>query len=160
MLTGAAITLLVPLQLISPLRRRALAFHRWTGRLLIGLAVMTALGGLIYIAERRTIGGWPMNYGFTIYGLLLLITAVQTFLHASARRFAQHYAWALRFFWLAIASWLYRVHYGLWYLLTDGLWSRPDFTGGFDLAQNFAFYLPYLIGVEFWLKRKQQPALI
>ena len=157
MLTGAAITLLVPLQLIRPLRNRFPGLHRWTGRLLICGAVITALGGLIYIAERRTIGGWPMDVGFTIYGLLLLLTAVQTFRHAQARRIARHHAWALRFFWLAIASWLYRVHYGLWYLVTGGLWSNPDFTGAFDLVQNVAFYLPYLIGVEIWLRRKRQP---
>jgi hypothetical protein len=35
------------------------------------------------------------------------------------------------------------------YLVTDGLWSNPQFTGGFDLVQSFAFFLPYLVGEKF-----------
>lgn len=154
MLLGAAITLLVPLQLIRPLRARLPALHRWTGRLVTLAAGITALGGLVYIALRGTIGGAVMDAGFTLYGALMLLAAVQTYRHARARRIAQHNAWALRLFWLVLGSWLYRVHYGLWYLATDGLWSTPEFTGAFDLVQNFAFYLPYLIGVEIYLRRR------
>jgi hypothetical protein len=154
MLLGAAITLLAPLQLIRPLRARLPGLHRWTGRFVALGAGVTALGGLIYIALRGTIGGAPMDAGFTLYGILMLLAAGQTYRHARARRIQQHNAWALRLFWLVLGSWLYRVHYGLWYLATDGLWSNPEFTGGFDLVQNFAFYLPYLIGVEIYLRRR------
>ena len=156
MIAGALVTLLVPLQLVGPLRRRAPGLHRWSGRVIAGAAVVTAIGGLIYIPLRGTIGGLPMDAGFTLYGLLLLGAAVQTFRHARARRMAAHQDWALRFFWLAIGSWLYRVHYGLWYLATGGLWSNPDFTGAFDLVQNVAFYLPYLIGVELYIRRRRR----
>lgn len=155
MAAGAAITVLVPLQLIPSLRRRLPALHRWSGRLIIIAAVATAVGGLVYIPLRGTIGGTPMNIGFSLYGVLVLLTAMQTIRYARARRFADHYAWALRFFWLALGSWFYRVHYGLWYLATDGLWSNPQFTGGFDLVQSVAFFLPYLIGAEVYLRIKQ-----
>lgn len=154
MLLGAAVTLLVPLQLIRPLRQRLPALHRLTGRVIVAGAGITAIGGLAYIALRGTIGGAPMNAGFTLYGALMLLAAWQTFRHAYARRIGQHHAWALRLFWLVLGSWLYRVHYGLWYLATVGLWSTPEFTGAFDLVQNFAFYIPYLIGVEIYLRRR------
>lgn len=156
MAAGAAITVLVPLQLIPSLRLRLPALHRWSGRLIIIAAAATAVGGLVYIPLRGTIGGTPMNIGFSLYGVLVLLTAMQTIRYARARRFAVHYAWALRFFWLALGSWFYRVHYGLWYLATDGLWSNPQFTGGFDLVQSLAFFLPYLIGVEVYLRIKQK----
>jgi uncharacterized membrane protein len=155
MVAGAAITVLVPLQLIPSLRLRLPALHRWSGRVIIIAAVVTAVGGLVYIPLRGTIGGVPMNIGFSLYGVLVLITALQTIRYARARRIADHNAWALRFFWLALGSWFYRVHYGLWYLATDGLWSNPQFTGGFDLVQSFAFFLPYLIGIEVYLRIKQ-----
>jgi hypothetical protein len=123
--------------------------------LIIVAGVATALGGLVYIALRGTIGGTPMDIGFSLYGVLLLGAALQTIRHARAGHFAEHHKWALRFFWLALGSWFYRVHYGLWYLATDRLWSNPQFTGGFDLVQNFAFFLPYLIGVEIYLRRRR-----
>lgn len=155
MATGAAITALVPFQLIPAIRRRWPALHRWSGRLIIVAGVATAVGGLVYIALRGTIGGTPMDIGFSLYGVLLLGAALQTIRHARAGHFAEHNKWALRFFWLALGSWFYRVHYGLWYLATDGLWSNPQFTGGFDLVQNFAFFLPYLLGVEIYLRRRR-----
>lgn len=155
MITGAAITLLIPFQLVGPLRRRAPRLHRLSGRLITIAAITTAVGGLVYIVLRGTIGGWPMDMGFALYGVLTLGAAIQTRHHARAGQRVLHRAWALRFFWLAIGSWLYRVHYGLWYLITDGLWSHTDFTGAFDLVQNFAFYLPYLIGVEIYLRRQR-----
>ena len=157
MLLGAAITLLVPLQLIRPLRDRLPVLHRWSGRIIVAGAIIAATGGLSYIALRGTIGGAPMDAGFTLYGALMLLAAGQTIRHAHARRIAQHRAWALRLFWLVLGSWLYRVHYGLWYLATGGLWSTPEFTGAFDLVQNFAFYIPYLIGVEIYLSRFSSP---
>lgn len=155
MIAGAIITALVPLQLIAPLRRQFPMLHRLSGRVIGVAAVLTAIAGLTYIALRGTIGGWPMNIGFTLYGVLMLWAAFQTMRHAAARRIDAHYAWALRLFWLAIGSWLYRVHYGLWYLATGGLWSNPDFTGAFDLVQNIAFFIPYLVGVEIYLTRKR-----
>ncbi|MBE0412094.1 MAG: DUF2306 domain-containing protein [Yoonia sp.] len=158
MVAGALITLLVPLQLAAPLRRQFPRLHRWSGRLIVLAAILTAIGGLTYIILRGTIGGAAMNVGFTLYGGLTLLAATQTIRHARAGRIAQHNAWALRLFWLVLGSWLYRVHYGLWYLTTGGLWSNPEFTGGFDLVQNVAFFLPYLIGLEIYLRRRERPA--
>ncbi len=160
MITGGIITFLVPFQLISGVRRRYPAVHRWSGRIIGTAAIITAIGGLVYIPLRGTIGGWPMDAGFTLYGLLTLLAAIQTIRHARAKRFDAHRAWALRLFWLAIGSWLYRVHYGLWYLATGGLWSNQAFTGAFDLIQNFAFYIPYLVGVEIYLARKRYRVVV
>ncbi|QPH56221.1 DUF2306 domain-containing protein [Pontivivens ytuae] len=153
MLTGAMITALAPVQLVGALRRRWPLVHRTTGYLLAACAVPAAVGGLLYIGARGTQGGALMSAGFTVYGLLLLVSAVQAVRMARARRFEAHRAWALRFFVLAIGSWLYRLHYTLWYLATGGLWSEEDFSGGFDIVQNVAFWLPYLVLVELWLRR-------
>ncbi|MEO0910923.1 MAG: DUF2306 domain-containing protein, partial [Pseudomonadota bacterium] len=65
-----------------------------------------------------------------------------------------HREWALRLVVLALGSWLYRVHYGIWYLLTDGMYSEPDFSGAFDIIQTFAFYLPYLLLLEIWMRSR------
>ncbi len=156
MLAGAVVTLLAPLQLIPWLRMRHPGWHRWSGRVITLLGLVTGAAGLVHILSRGTIGGWVMDLGFGLYGLLLMLACVQTLRTARAGRMRDHRAWALRTFWLAIGSWLYRVHYGLWYLATDGLASNPDFSGTFDLMQNFAFYLPYLLIVELWLRLQRR----
>ncbi len=152
---GTVLVTLVPLQLIRPLRQRFNRFHRALGTMLIALALITGLAGMTYIPLRGTIGGPIMSAGFFLYGLSLFTSALMLARMAIIRDRAGHWAWGLRLFWLALGSWLYRVHYTLWYLLTGGLGSEPDFSGPFDLVQNFAFFVPYLLIVQIWIMRRR-----
>ncbi|WP_254813682.1 hypothetical protein [Rhodovulum sp. ES.010] len=95
-------------------------------------ALIAGVTGTAYIVLRGTIGGPVMDAGFAGYGVLLMVAAVQTLRSGRAGNLEHHRDWALRLFWLALGSWLYRVHYGVWYALTDGLWSNDAFTGAGD----------------------------
>lgn len=151
MILGAIITLLAPLQLVPVLRRRFPALHRWSGRVIVLAALGTALGGLTYMTLRGTVGGTPMTLAFTIYGGLVAWTAIETIRAARARRWQDHQDWAVRLFFLCIASLLYRVHYGLWFTFAGEaapLYVQDDFRGTFDLINIWAFYVPYLLIVE------------
>ncbi|MEM1301186.1 MAG: DUF2306 domain-containing protein [Pseudomonadota bacterium] len=150
MVLGGMVTALAPLQAVGWIRSRVPTVHRWFGYGIATLAAATALGGLTYIALRGTVGGTPMSVAFTLYGLLMLIAAVQTLRHARAG-WPTHRDWALRLIVLILGSWLYRVHYGLWYMSTGGLATNDQFTGAFDLVTLYAFYLPYLAVLELWL---------
>lgn len=149
MVTGGLITLLAPVQLVTHFRQRWPALHRALGRLVATLAAATAVGGLGYIALHGTIGGALMDIGFGLYGGLMLLSAGMTVRYA-VRRDPRHRLWAERLVILALASWLYRVHYGIWEIATGGIGTRPDFSGLFDQVQVFAFYLPYL-AIHAWL---------
>ncbi|MFK7869751.1 MAG: DUF2306 domain-containing protein [Roseobacter sp.] len=150
MVLGGWITLQVPFQLWAWPRRKWPAVHRASGYVLLCASLLTGVFGLGYILGRGTIGGPAMNLGFAVYGVFMIGAAVMTLRAARARRFAGHRRWALRLFVLAMGSWLYRVHYGIWYAATGGAASNDAFTGTFDLVQNFAFYLPYLLLLEGW----------
>jgi len=153
MFAGGLITVLAPLQLVTGIQQRWPALHRVLGRFVAGLALATAVGGLAYIALVGTIGGPLMNAGFALYGVLMLLCVGMT-VHFATQRDPRHRLWAERLVILALASWLYRVHYGLWEIATGGIGTRPDFSGLFDQVQVFAFYLPYLlIHAWFWQSR-------
>jgi hypothetical protein len=156
MAAGAGITVLAPAQLIGPIRRRWPGLHRAAGHAVVAGSLIAGAGGLGYIGLRETVGGPLMDLGFGLYGVLLILCAVQTLRHGRAGRLAAHRDWAIRLFVLAIGSFLYRLHYGLWYMATGGLWSAEDFTGAFDRVQIFAFYLPYLALAELWLRRRRR----
>lgn len=150
---------LVLLSLAQPATaRRWPRAHRAGGRMAVALALTAAVGGLVFIAVRGTVGGPHMDVAFSVYGLLMGLAAVQTARAAAAGRIAEHRAWALRLFVLALASWLYRVHYGVWELATGGLGREPDFSGLFDQIQLWAFFAPYLIGLEIYLRAAGGPA--
>lgn len=154
MALGAAIMVLVPLQLFTASRQRIAQLHRVLGRVIVLGAMCIALGGLAYIGLRGTIAGPLMDLGFGVYGGLFLLAAAQTFRYARAGNHDRHRDWALRLFVLIMGSLLFRLHYVIWFLLTDGLWSTEQLDGPFDKVQYFAFYLPYLIVLEVWLRRR------
>jgi uncharacterized membrane protein len=158
MLLGGLVTLLAPVQLAGPLRRRARTLHRWTGRVLVAAALIVAAGGLVYIASRGTVGGRPMSVAFAIYGLLLGLAAMMTWRAIRAGDLTRHRDWALRFVVLALGSWFYRLHYTVWEVATGGAGRRSDFSGPFDLVQLVAFWLPYLVLVEWWIARPPRVA--
>lgn len=153
MATGGIITVSAPLQLLSWVRSNTPALHRAVGRLTVLLAFVTGCAGTFYILRAGTIGGWWMDAGFGFYGILMILSAYKTWLCAR-RRDPMHSVWAVRLIILALASWLYRVHYGLWELATGGLGTTDEFSGPFDQVQVFGFYLPYLVVFEVVRRRK------
>lgn len=79
----------------------------------------------------------------------MLGSATLTVHFARKRLFQRHRRWALRLLVLAIASYLYRVHYGINFMSTGGA-GVDDFRGWFDRLTVWAFYLPYLAALEVW----------
>ena len=150
---GGIILILGCIQLIQSIRDKFPSVHRWLGRVYVLASVFAAIGGLVFIFVKGTIGGLVMDIGFAGYGVLMLITAVEAYRHAKAGRFESHRAWTLRLFALAIASWLYRMDYGFWFLVADGIGHTKTFTGPFDYFMDFFFYLPNLLVAEVFIGR-------
>lgn len=150
---GALLTIAAPLQALPPLRRHWPKVHRCAGYVIFLLALITSAGGLVYITLHGTVGGWWMSLWFAIYGGAIGLAAWRTVHYAQLRDVNRHFAWATRLVILAVGSWIYRMHYALWYATTGGIGSRPDFSGFFDQVQVVAFYVPYLLIAEVLLRR-------
>ena len=155
--TGGILLLLGPLQLVARVRNAAPAVHRWIGRLYVAAAILVGLGGLGFIAAKGTIGGRPMDIGFGLYGVLVVLAAVQTFRFARIRDLEPHRAWAIRLYALAIGSWLYRMDYGFWALFAKLAGHTPTFDGPFDVVMAFFFYLPNLVVAELVIRARTTP---
>ena len=153
-MAGGIILILGSIQLLKGIRTRYPTFHRWTGRLYIIASILTAVGGLSFIALEGTVGGTVMDIGFGLYGILMFVAAIETLRHAKAGRMQQHNAWAWRLYALAIGSWLYRMDYGFWFLLADGVGHTSNFQGWFDQIMAFFFYIPNLIIVELLIRAR------
>lgn len=150
---GGVILILGCIQFVEGIRNRHPVVHRTLGRLYVLASLAASIGGLVFIVSKGTIGGLIMDVGFAGYGVLTFIAATSTIRFARVRDFKRHRAWAIRLFALAIGSWLYRMDYGFWFLLTDRLGHESDFTGPFDYFMDFFFYLPNLIIAEIFIGR-------
>jgi len=153
---GSILVLLGPLQLISRLRRRIPRLHRWLGRLYVVSAAVAGVGGLAFIVGQGTVGGTLMDVGFGLYGALMVVSATMSYLHARSRRFHSHRAWAIRLLALTIGSWLYRIEYGAWFLLSRFSDHMAEFGDRFDAIMVFFFYVPNLIVAEFVIRAGRQ----
>jgi hypothetical protein len=152
---GGIILILGSIQLIEALRVRYSAFHRWVGRVYVVASLLAAVGGLTFIFIKGTIGGLPMDIGFGLYGVLMLVAGVETYRHAAAGRYEQHRVWALRLYALAIGSWLYRMDYGFWFMLAGKLGHTSEFSGVFDHIMAFFFYIPNLLVAEVFIRQQK-----
>lgn len=153
--TGAVILLLGSIQLIETIRVRYPEFHRWVGRVYLLSSLLTAAGGLIFIMVKGTIGGLVMDTGFSLYGILMLISGAATYRYAVTGRITKHREWALRLYALTIGSWLYRMDYGFWLQLTHGLGHAHNFEGPFDRLMSFFFFSPNLLVAEVFIRSRR-----
>ncbi len=151
---GGVLLLLGPVQLITRVRQTVPGLHRGLGRTYVLSAGLAGLGGLVFIAGSGTIGGWVMDVGFGLYGVLMVLCAAMAYRHARARRYVLHRAWAIRLFALTIGSWLYRMEYGTWFMLTGGLGVGAGFSGVFDAVMAFFFYVPNLVLAELFIRAR------
>lgn len=152
---GGIILILGFIQLIGKIRDRFPLLHRIIGRIYVAASLLAGIGGLVFIALKGTIGGTVMNVGFGLYGILTIICAIQTIRFARGGRMEEHRAWALRLFALAIGSWLYRMDYGFWIMLTGGAGHSRDFSGVFDMIMAFFFYVPNLLVAEVFIRGRR-----
>ena len=152
---GGIILVLGCIQLMERIRIMRPRLHHWIGRVYVVASLLAAVGGLVFIFVKGTIGGTVMDIGFGLYGVLMFVCAIETMRHAKARRLPEHRVWALRLFSLAIGSWLYRMDYGFWFLLADGAGHAKDFHGTFDQVMSFFFYIPNLLVVELFVRAKE-----
>ncbi|UES60037.1 DUF2306 domain-containing protein (plasmid) [Roseibium aggregatum] len=155
-MAGGVLLLLGPVQLIGSVRRNVPGLHRWLGRIYVISAGLAGLGGLGFILGRGTIGGPLMDVGFGIYGALMVLCSAMAYARARAGSYDEHRAWAIRLFALTIGSWLYRIEYGAWFLLSGGIGTASGFSGWFDAIMMFFFYVPNLIVAELFIRARQR----
>lgn len=147
------------LQPIPQIRKYAPAFHRWNGRLYIGIAFITSLAGLYMIWTRDTFGGILINdISVSLDAVLIMVFAAMALRYAMARRIAVHRRWALRTFMVVSGVWFTRVIYAFLTALpgeTPGV--TDDMSGPTNIVIGFASYLLPLAILELYLRAQRSP---
>ena len=140
------ITFCGPLQFVPAVRRRAIGFHRWNGRIYITTAFVISLGAL-YLVNTRGAGAFN-TVSIQINAALIMLCAAMTLRSVLARRIDAHYRWALRTFLLVSGVWFLRVGYTFVGILFQG--DPPgvseNLNGPTDIALAYlSFFLPIAV---------------
>jgi hypothetical protein len=153
-LLAATIALGGTLQLVPQIRARAIAFHRWNGRVFMTAAILASLAGLYMVwirGHQQT--GVVGAISITLNATLVLLFAAAAWRLAATRDITRHRRWALRTF-----------------MVTNGVfWLRLMFPGLVVITQaepsaltfhvlSFASYLVPWALLELYLHAKDNGA--
>lgn len=142
-------------QLTPQIRHAAPAFHRWTGRVYLTVAVVLALTGLGLTWGRPTAASQFNDLAITLNAVLILVCAGFAIRYAIARRIDHHERWATRLFLVVSGVWFLRVMAAGWIAWNQApLWLGPDLSGPMGVAINFAAtLLPLAVFEVYWRAR-------
>jgi hypothetical protein len=149
---GTILVLAWPILLSSRIRARHRAVHRWTGRIYVTAGVLAGVGGMSFIL---THGAYTRaaSIAFAIWGAVMMLCAIMAFVHARAKRFDRHRAWAIRLFAMVLGSWVFDLEIRAWKDLTGGLGMGAGNTSGpFDYAILYLFFVPNLLVAECFIR--------
>jgi len=153
---AALITFGGTLQLIPQIRARAIAFHRWNGRLFILTAFVISLAGLFLIYTRESPNVLD-HLPLTLNAVLIMLFAGQTIGFAMARNIAAHRRWALRTFVVVNGVWFLRVGMVGWMAMKTAVLGGPaKLDASFYMFWSFGSYLVPLAVLELYLRAQDR----
>jgi len=153
-LMGTILVLAWPILFSSKIRVRHRVVHRWTGRVYVSAGFLAGIGGMSFILAHHT-GNAP-HTAFAIWGAVMMLSAVMAYVHARAKRFDLHRAWAIRLFAMVLGSWIFDLEYRAWEDLAGGVGIGKTGAGWFDYAINYLFFVPNLLVAEFFIRNKHK----
>lgn len=98
---AALLMLLLPLQFSRRIRERRIGWHRWSGRLLVALAIPIGLSGLFF-GLRLPFSGFTEASAIAFFGALFLLSAVRGFVAIRRGDLVRHREWMIRFSGVAL----------------------------------------------------------
>ena len=149
---GTVLVLAWPILLSARLRTRHSRVHRWTGRVYVAAGFLAGAGGMSFILTHGT-SSRAAAIAFSLWGAVMMLSAVMAYVHARARRFDRHRAWAIRLFAMVLGSWLFDIEIQAWTDWAGGIGMHADGASGpFDLAMLVLFFVPNLLVAEFFIR--------
>jgi Predicted membrane protein (DUF2306) len=151
-LMGAVLVLAWPILLSARIRAHHRAVHRWTGRVYVAASFLAGTGGLSFILTHGTYSR-AAAIAFSLWGAVMMLCAVKAYVHARAKRFDLHRAWAIRLFATVLGSWLFDIETQAWKDLAGGVGMAADGASGpIDYALLYLFFVPNLLIAEFFVR--------
>ncbi len=151
-LMGTVLVLAWPILLSARIRTNHRGVHRWTGRIYVAAGFLAGAGGMSFILTHGTFSR-AAAIAFSLWGAVMMLSSVMAYVHARAKRFDRHRAWAIRLFAMVLGSWLFDIEIQAWKDMTGGIGMNADGASGpFDLAMLYLFFAPNLLVAEFFIR--------
>ena len=138
------------LQLIPQLRSRAVAVHRWNGRLFMVTALGMRVTGLYMVWVRGARYDLLNGLAVSLNGVLIIVFSTLAWRAALAREILSHRRWAMRTYLVANGQWFIRVGVFAWVVINQGQRGLDSFF----TVWSFGCYLFPLAVLELYLRAR------
>ena len=148
---GALIMLLAPLQFSRRIRARHIRLHRWSGRVIVALAIPMGLSGLFF-GLFVPFAGFVEASAVAVFGAFFLFAVLRGFAAIRARDTSTHREWMIRMFAIALGVSVQRVVGTAFLLVTrepPSVWFGASVWMGFAIAAAAA---------ELWIRATRRAA--
>ena len=99
---GGAYLILAPFQFLGKLRSRAISYHRWVGRFLVGIGTVIGLSSMFLAIVIPFSGIWEsVINGF--FGLFFVFAIIRGFTYIRSKNYELHREWMIRAFSLGLS---------------------------------------------------------
>lgn len=111
--SGLLFVIFAPLQFIPQIRRRHLALHRMSGRILLVLGAFSGVFALAAAFVLPAFGGLATQLSTLVFGAIFLYSLGQAYRNIRQKRVAAHREWMIRAFALGLGAATIRALIGL-----------------------------------------------
>ncbi len=153
-LPGAIVLILAPLQFSSRIRYRFIEFHRWSGRLIVLAAFVSAVAGLSF-GLRMPYGGPGETTAVALFGGLFVMAVGLAVVAIRRKQVAQHREWMIRAFAIALGISTVRVISAVFDLALTPMGFRPQELFVLSLWVGWTVSLG---AGEFWIRYTRVPS--
>jgi len=150
---GFLFMILGPLQFSQTIRARHLRWHRWSGRLFVGCAVIIGISALVMSFTMQSIGGVNQAAATILFGAFFLVALGKAFWHIRRREIAMHREWMIRGFAVGLAVAVIRPIIGIFFATSrfSGLTPYQFFGTAFWIG-----FVLQLMAAEAWIHATQR----
>lgn len=152
-LPGLLFFLLAPLQFVKRLRERAPRVHRWTGRLVLLLALVVGVSALLMSFE-TVIGGINETAAVVLFDSLFLCCLIKGWRSVRRGDYVRHREWMIRMFGIGLGIATTRPIMGVFFATArqTGLTPHEFFGTAFWLGFTLT-----LLAAESWIQYTRRP---
>jgi hypothetical protein len=143
------------LQLIPQIRERAIAVHRWNGRMFLIAAAVASVVGLYMVWVRQATFGPINSIAVSLNAVLILVFVAVAWRAVRAHDIDGHRRWALRTFMVVNGVFFIRVAMAAWSAFAPGVATQAMF-----YFFEFASYLLPLGVLELYLRARTSTGTI
>jgi uncharacterized membrane protein len=148
-LPAALFMVLAPLQFSRGIRSRHRRWHRWSGRVIVTIALPVGLSGL-YFGLLMPFAGVVEASAIVLFGGLFFFSLIRAFIAIRQRDVARHREWMMRMFAVAIGVSSVRIAGTILFVLTR---QGPEVWFG---ASVWIGFLATLALCEVWLRHERR----